>query len=392
MYASVLFWVGAWSVLDVDLNGVRFEYGQHVRDASIGLVLLVVTDAYYGMGHVRGSLWPKMLTPACSVDNAEASTLHVAACECATHVRVGLALVGSVMLWNGLYNLLYWSPHEDQLAAALGFSSVVAARGVKCALALVFGLLLLATSGTLLEVSRVPVDLLEAETDSPAWGSPLSKHGRAFARTSASLCGQVMLWFGVYELCLTWCPVATLDDYGRCMPLPYQNPWKPLFFASLGMVVFLATGTFVPSAFLDSLDDEPLRRTRSPRATRKTAVLYARCTLAILGSAVHNTGLWVLIDDALFNGIWHNCSWRGEAEPEELSCGIRHVLFISIGYCTLLVVRAAAGNVGIEMNLTPTSSLRPQLTPPDSFRANGLEFTPAPVEADCHSTVSELVQ
>ena len=147
MYASLLFWVGAWSVLDVDLNGVRFEYGQHVRDASIGLVLLVITDTFYGMGYVRGSLWPTMPTSACGECSAEASTLRVAACECAMHLRVGLALVGSVMLWNGLYNLLYWGPHhEDWLAAVLGLglSSVIpAARGIKCTVALMVGLLLL---------------------------------------------------------------------------------------------------------------------------------------------------------------------------------------------------------------------------------------------------------
>eukprot|EP00965_Chrysotila_dentata_P227139 6195810-Pleurochrysis_carterae.AAC.2 len=140
--------------MDVQLNGAQFHPQQHVRDSLIGLALLLLTDTYYQCGYVNGSMLPELLGFA-REKGANWAIRRLG--DLLMHARVLLALCGSVMLWNGLYNLLYWTPHEDWLRVRLSQNSVIPARGIKSAGCVVIGLVLLIASGTLLEVSRVPV-------------------------------------------------------------------------------------------------------------------------------------------------------------------------------------------------------------------------------------------
>jgi len=124
--------------------------------------------------------------------------------------------------------------------------------------------------------------------------------------------------------------------------------------------------SFVSSAFLDKEGHEleakngaslgEMQR-RADAGQGRTVVLYLRCITACVGSAVHNTGLWVLIDDSLFANLWRNCSWRGEAAPDALPCSTRSVLFIGFGYVVMLLLGSAAGNVGVSI-LTPTPAIQ----------------------------------
>ena len=44
LYGSICFWVGAWSIIDHQLNGVCFLLGQHLRDIAIGVAMLIASD------------------------------------------------------------------------------------------------------------------------------------------------------------------------------------------------------------------------------------------------------------------------------------------------------------------------------------------------------------
>jgi len=220
MYGSVVFWVGAWSLMDVSVNSVEFRWQQHLRDVCIGTALLFVTDTFLQVGYVSGSLLPVHITQFTWTRESPNSVVRILG-YALRHLRVVLATMGSVAMWNGLYNLIYWSPHEDSLAGLLGHSypsSVLEARGLKSGSCIVIGLALIAASGTLVSVSCVPVSL--PEVVGPSYNCPWREKMAALKTASLSLMGQVALWFGVYEMCLTWCPNGDLDDYRRCLPLP----------------------------------------------------------------------------------------------------------------------------------------------------------------------------
>ena len=146
LYGSILFWVGAWSMIDHQLNDVEFLLPQHLKDIGIGMALLIVTDTYYRkkrpairrcltsaglpergcvclleVGFVYGSFFPSFmawLVPEAS--GGELPTWAKRVSFCIVQFRVIVGITGSVFMWNGLYNSLYYLPSEDWIMGQLG--------------------------------------------------------------------------------------------------------------------------------------------------------------------------------------------------------------------------------------------------------------------------------
>ena len=168
---------------------------------------------------------------------------------------------------------------------------------------------LLPASGTLLAVAGLPPMFSE-----PPKGCAL---GRAFVAATCCTAGQVVLWWGGYELFTSWCPGEELS--GRSQICPPIDPWKSLTLLALGLAAYFGTGTFVAAAFHDD-DSQTAASPVAPR--RHTLVLTLRCVVVLLGAIAHNTGVRVLVDSAfeLRRRSRRGCYWRGTHEEGRASC------------------------------------------------------------------------
>ena len=336
MYGAILFWVGAWSFVDGQINGSEFLLWQHIKDTAIGLAILFATDSYYQVGFIPGAMTPmsSWLAPH-RTDGACARRLRAVV----NQLRIFGSLAGAVFVWNGVYNILYYVFPEDQIQGWLGDETVTAARGIKFSVCIVLGFVLVGASGMLLNVSGVPFNG-DLGIVAPEWGSPLRVHAAAFGRATLSTFGQAVVWFGMYEISMTFCPAATLTEDDRC-PAIENNMWKAVALMSMGLCGFFVTDAFVSSAFLDDGTEG-----RAAKASRRTAALYARCVLALTGSMVHNTGVWSILDEKLYASMWRDCSWEGTTYNENWPCWARNLMFAVAGYGVMLGTRSAAGNAG----------------------------------------------
>jgi hypothetical protein len=336
-----------------------------LRDIGVGFALLLATDTYYQVGFVYGSMSPAILTricvlqPGCPLPAWKKVLLFLI-----VQVRILVGLVGSVFMWNGIYNSLYYVFPECWVMEKLGDTDLHNARFVKLTGCMIFGLVLVGCTGTILPASGVPF-VFDDSSIAPGWGTPVGTHARAVVVSTMSTIGQAFTWFGVYELCMTWCPymdpgpVCDEDDCtaALCIPQPAQNAWKPISLLFIGLTLFFATDAFISAAYLD--DDAGPTRTAANR--RRTVMLYVRAVAALVGAMTHNTGLWVLYDEVLEASRWSQCSYFGSWEGD-LPCWGRNVMFTVVGYLVMLASNSAAGNAGVEKSIdgydmTPTPVL-----------------------------------
>ena len=167
---------------------------------------------------------------------------------------------------------------------------------------------------------------------------------------------------------------AVTPEAPQCIPQPGQNAWKPIALLFIGLTLFFATDAFISAAFLDDAE----RRTESTnnrgdlvkdsavaaasakgkRRRRRTLALYTRAIAALLGAMIHNTGLWVLLDEVFLARRFAACSYGGEYSFD-VPCGVRNLCFTIVGYLILLGSNSAAGNAGVDQSydLTPTPVL-----------------------------------
>lgn len=117
MYGAITFWVGTWSTIDNSINGSEFLLWQHIKDIGIGGALLVATDSYYSVGFIPGSMTTlDGFLAANPADSRCASWARAAL----TQLRIFGALSGSVLLWNGLYNCMYYIVPDNTLQEWFG--------------------------------------------------------------------------------------------------------------------------------------------------------------------------------------------------------------------------------------------------------------------------------
>ena len=117
------------------------------------------------------------------------------------------------------------------------------------------------------------------------------------------------------------------------------------------------------------LRDGHLRRRRLPRRRfaqtaaspvaprRHTLVLTLRCVVVLLGAIAHNTGVWVLVDSAFELRRARAAAATGAARTRSGRALCPRSSLTLLGYLLLLLSRSAAGNVGVY-DLTPTPVLR----------------------------------
>lgn len=206
LYGAILFWVGAWSLIDDQVNGMEYAFRQHMKDVAIGVLLLVLSDTFYQVGFVYGSMFPPLMSQFVAKhtqDGENPTPVWVrAVCVLVVQIRVIIGLFGSVFLWNGGYNSIYQAFPEDWIMEQLGHESLLTSRALKLVSCILVGVFLVMISGTMLVASGVPHVLRENHID-PAWGAPWRVHFKAFIVATISTIGQALTWFGVYELCMT---------------------------------------------------------------------------------------------------------------------------------------------------------------------------------------------
>lgn len=211
LYGAILFWVGAWSLIDDQVNGMEYLFSQHMKDVGVGVLLLVLSDTFYQVGFVYGSMFPPFLSRFVAMHTdggTKPAPCWVRALSIVVvQLRVIIGLFGSVFLWNGGYNSLYYAFPEDWIMEQLGHESLLTARLLKLVSCIFVGVLLVMVSGTMLVASGVPHVLRDDKID-PAWGTSLRVHVKAFFISSVSTIGQALTWFGVYELCMTCVPCS----------------------------------------------------------------------------------------------------------------------------------------------------------------------------------------
>lgn len=120
LYGSIVFWYGAWTQLDVGFSQDGYPWASDPdgvnntaenpwctdsglpyvpkRDAAyvvIGTVVLIATDSLYSNAGVGGACWVSPRLSGC----AESASIFGL-------LRVFAALIGSVLLWLGWYNLV----------------------------------------------------------------------------------------------------------------------------------------------------------------------------------------------------------------------------------------------------------------------------------------------
>jgi hypothetical protein len=220
LYGAILFWVGAWSLIDDQINGMEYLFRQHMKDVGIGVLLLVLSDTFYQVGFVYGSMFPPLLSQLVETHTDGGTKPSPwwlrALCIVVVQLRVIIGLFGSVFLWNGGYNSLYYAFPEDWIMEQLGHESLLTARALKLVCSIAVGVFLVICSGTMLVASGVPHVLRDDEIE-PAWGTSLRVHIKAFLIASISTIGQALTWFGVYELCMTCVPRSGSLIWSACV-------------------------------------------------------------------------------------------------------------------------------------------------------------------------------
>ena len=215
LYGAILFWVGMWSIMDDQINAMEFgcevawdSWKLRLKDIAIGTALLLLSDTYYQVGFVYGSMFPPMINLVLD-DSNRGGTKPLTRCQrfmvfAIVQFRVIAGLTGSVFIWNGVYNSLYLVFPENAIMEWLGDDTLSNARLLKLSSFTALGLLIVGGSGTLLTASGVPHVLHGNDAVTPAWGTPLRVHAKATAVSTLSTVGQAFTWFGLYELTMTW--------------------------------------------------------------------------------------------------------------------------------------------------------------------------------------------
>jgi hypothetical protein len=289
MHASIMFWVGACNLLSESLHFAHKEswilmeasLERELLYLTVGILLLLVTDTLYGNAGLPGSYLRDM--------SHWKDTRYIV-------VRTVASLIGSVLAWTGMYNLLdlhVWHnvghtlSVEELAAGEVHQHTASVTREITFLVVGIVGLLF---------ITRTFFEMALVEEQSPVNDTPHSKysfeqHLAASARALLSLLFQTCVWCGGYNL-------LQLDSHASI--------WRELCYLFGGIYLMMITDTFVPNSWIvltETLDFERNSKVdldlETPSVGRKqenSVFLYAQAFAALAGQIVHNTGTWVLLD------------------------------------------------------------------------------------------------
>eukprot|EP00048_Salpingoeca_helianthica_P007839 m.115327 g.115327 ORF g.115327 m.115327 type:complete len:607 (-) comp14447_c1_seq1:957-2777(-) len=223
IYGSIIFWIGSWNLLSESQPYTTRENSRSFElfDDSMfreffymitGLGLLILSDTLYGNGGLGGGYFPQ--------SESFTSTIPLL-------IRAILGLVGSVLIWVGLYDLLDLysfpdSPLRDSCFLLGGMLTLLFTRGFY-AMAYVYP----------------PDDERIIPTPTPS--SPWHFHTFTALRAMLSIGGQTLVWLGAWNL------LEYTSD---------SSIWREAFYACAGMLLFILTNSFVPNSYINEEDGD----------------------------------------------------------------------------------------------------------------------------------------
>jgi len=395
---SVVFWLGMWTLIDVD-SRVTPNTQRHLAYIGVGILCLVLTDSLYACGGLEGSLAPR---PGARCQVPCRHSLDGACNKLLLLPKLMVSLTGNIMFWLGAGNLMDenvpphasdWPPgflHPDGVPA----TATAGAGLAKAFSAIAAGIALLIATGTLFPVSGV-VNIEEEAVD---YTYPASAHLRLGLRAIASIFGQSMVFYGFYyvtALCFAGGALCTDEN---------EVFWKVLFTIAMGMILQVFTESFIADEDEDEGSHKPFvpsavnygelqgfqfrkdgergagyyqvgalavenggainaasRGQGADEDVRLTAMSYARAIVAVFGGVTHNLGLWQLFDVIVGAG-WRSCSTYpfdevpGGNEPTlgYPACYLRDGGYAAVGMFLLTITGSVLTEAGINPSMLQT--------------------------------------
>jgi hypothetical protein len=266
LYGNLLFWVGMWDLL---WFWGPPTLGREVGYALAGLVLTLGSDTLHANGAV-GSGW---------------MSAETAAKRWVTNARIVFGLIGSLMLWVGIFDIeaehfLLNSSDPDERATQPAL--------LKDCLMLFAGLVGLRWLGVYFEICNMPLSdphmapCLGACCDSSEHADGLRDNGSAEARVlrtswlaTLSVCAQCALWLGLWNL---------LENYGK-------PSWvRELLYMGGGLALCHMAGALKLKENLNANQDELYK----PQAW--SGWVECRALVSCIGQFMHIVGAWTVFD------------------------------------------------------------------------------------------------
>jgi hypothetical protein len=268
-----------------------------------------------------------------------------------------------VLLWLGWYNLV----NND-----LCFTQIVrqiphVGRYLRYKFQLLLSVVLLAATSTFYAVSGVDVQVpkslatwdqsllgsvytLNAHLDKVDHQSPLGAQARAFARANVTIFAQTMLFSGAYGSLETECWLEPCTG----------NVWREMFYCAAGLALFFSSDAFLSNSLVETEDDHPpvSQGTDASSDGRSTeapsrAGLVLRCSAALTGAVVHNTGVWTILD-LYISPHWETCSSADGVSTGRVSCQSRNLGFVLTG----VVMLCLSGTLYSNASVSPLATLQ----------------------------------
>eukprot|EP00047_Mylnosiga_fluctuans_P012190 m.24780 g.24780 ORF g.24780 m.24780 type:complete len:387 (-) comp4063_c0_seq1:266-1426(-) len=318
IHASIMLWVGSWGLIALEKKRdgastddalFRTSLTTYVVYSVLGTLLCIATDTFYGnAGLEAGYLHPRY---------SKNRILYA--------VRLGLAWVGTMLMWSGLYNVIDLDVFPADFRAEY--------RSEIDGTLFVTGIALLWVSDSFYWVCYLdPFGL--PYVFSPTYTSGLQEHLTTVVRVLVSVIGQTFLSLAFYDF---------LENNPDVMG--ETTVYRELFYGLLGALLLVWTDAWIPLSWMDLEEDSspdsegvsmssPGKDTSSSTSAGGTyTVLFdLRCFIALVGQLIHNTAVWTVLDMRIFPG-----------QP------IRHGIYIAIGAAGLLATGTLGTNFGMAV-------------------------------------------
>lgn len=189
---------------------------------------------------------------------------------------------------------------------------------------------------------------LNAQMDEVDHQSPPSAQARAFVRANVTIFAQTMLFSGAYGSLEIECWLEPCDG----------NVWREMFYCAAGLALFFCADAFLSSSLVEMEDEERFASQGSGGDQRSTAApsragLVLRCSAALTGAVVHNTGVWTILDQYV-SKHWETCSSVDGASTGCISCQSRNLGLVVVGVTML----CASGTLHNNASVSPLATLQ----------------------------------
>eukprot|EP01043_Picozoa_sp_COSAG02_P060589 COSAG02_NODE_7948_length_2775_cov_2.871076_3_plen_317_part_00 len=189
---------------------------------------------------------------------------------------------------------------------------------------------------------------LNAQMNEVGHKSSPSAQARAFVRANVTIFAQTMLFSGAYGSLEIECWLEPCDG----------NVWREMFYCAAGLALFFSADAFLSNSLVETADEQRSLSQgtdgdqRSKEAPSRAGLLL-RCTAALTGAVVHNTGVWTILDQYV-SKHWETCSSADGASTGRISCQSRNLGLVAVGVAML----CASGTLHSNASVSPLATLQ----------------------------------